>query len=482
MFLDSYGLSATLTALGGGPVIEAASAVVPIPLDLAGDFNWYGAVFTDAHIGQYQLNVYKLGVLVLAAEVGLLGPLASSPITGNATYNGVDAFDMLYIDHLFHGQTRVWWSIAPEFADPGPYVFVLQASYAGHADAVDWVDVTLPQANVSYLVHVQEREQRGKDLLTHFRVVLTTAQAIYVSAGYPIWGNLPKKDHLFARELARKENLRLKNVCTEGYLLRRLRYGVRDTSVTDALTLEIDDTTKSSSWGTAFEIGYHPPTPLCIDMSLGPINATRGDGDVNTNNSNVRQLKARFLSQPDVAFEDVWVHAHTDERWLVGQVATVAAVRGVPVVRDVTMSLIPRSHIVYKIPVSPFSFEPNTADPASFPHIGSGCVGVSHDYPTTDAMSYMASACCGIAGATVAIFLAADYDAGVADDTNVVAKTVTTFGGQWAHTINLNPGDYVAVFEKVGAFGPDAFPFTVAPLPVVAPATPVSTFNSSFEF
>lgn len=481
-FPSGFTLTATLTPIGGGDVVATASSVDVSNFNLGDASQWYGAKFPDSLIGPYQLNVYKLGVLVLTTEVALCGPLANAPIVPNAAYNDGDAFDRVWIDHLFHGQTHVWWRMEPAFTDPGPYIFALQASYCGHADAVDWVDITLPAANVAALTYENKREQRGKMLLTHIRVILVTARARYVSKGYPIWGNLPEKDYKLANEIARKESLRLSRISTPGYLLRKFRYGNRNLSTTDMLTGEIVDNTKSSTWGTAFDIGYHPPTPLALDMTLGPINESRGEGDINTNNSNPRSVKARFLSQPDVVFEDVWVHAHTDERYLIKPVQDVASVRGVPIVREVVMAMLPRDHIVYKIPVSPFSYELPASNPENISQIGNGCIPVNHDYDSEDALAYMSSDCCGVAGATVKIFLAADYNAGNTDSLYVVAETRTVFGGQWAHTVNLNPDDYVVVFEKFGEYGPDALQFTVTPPPTVTPATPTTTFTSTFDF
>ena len=488
-------LVATLTAVGGGAVIETAASVVPSPAStinlIGGPSNtgqWYTAEFSSTLFGVYQLNVYTAdyATLLLTTEAVLTRELSYLPTSpyGTDPFGGPDPMARLYVDHLFHGESRVWWRFSDNFVDPGPYVYVLQASFAGHANAIDWVNMITPTYNASYLAIVNKREPTGKNLFTHFRVLIYTPNGRYASRGYPIWGNLDEYTYKLGQEIIRKEKLRGNGVTAPGYLLRRMRYGVKHTPVLDMLTDEIYDTTKLASKGTAFEIGYHPPIACEVEVHYGPIKETRGSGDIQTNNANPRQMRIRLCAQPDIAYEDIWVHGQTDERWLVSDDMTiVASLRGVPLVREASLSKLPHGHIAYKIPVSNLSFDtPTLFGPADYPQIGTGCVPVNHNYDTEDELAYRDSACCGIAGATVKIFTAANYNAGATDDIFVVARTATTTGGQWTQTINLNAGSYVVVFEKPGMYGPDAVPITVvAPIaPVLSP--PTTQFVSTFDF
>lgn len=82
-------------------------------------------------------------------------------------------FASLAVDHVILGGSRIWWTILPEFADPGPHIFQLQVSLTGTHNARDWQNVGIPATDAVYLVD-DDRRLFGNTLLTHYRVSLTT--------------------------------------------------------------------------------------------------------------------------------------------------------------------------------------------------------------------------------------------------------------------------------------------------------------------
>lgn len=264
-----------------------------------------------------------------------------------------NAFSRLFVDHIFYGRTVVRWELSQAFRAAGPYTFYLQASYAGHENAADWVTIGQPQVNVTQLIDDTARESTGKALLTHYRVVMVSRGRTYVSKGEGIFGTLPRKDWLIAKEITRKELLRLKNnVGVEGFLLRRYRYGVQDSNTVFKMTGDIIDTSKASDRGTGFKGGYHPPVSCLIDMENRARQETRGDDSPPGQNKTDDTMTARIPAIIDLVKEDVWGHTATDERFIVESANAVARVRGVPIVYQVTMQLLPHSHPVYRIPTA----------------------------------------------------------------------------------------------------------------------------------
>jgi len=384
-------------------------------------------------------------------------------------------FRRLMVDHLFRGTTRVWWSLDPQFNDPGPHLFQLQAGYTGNNNALDWVNIGTSAVNAYYLNDDTGREPTGKRLMTHYRVVLTTPRQRYISGPQGINGAMPEKDWLLSREILRKERLRLGLVSQSGYLIRRMRYGVINPANTDYLTQEITDSTHPASWGTAYKVGYHPPVLIQVDFDPIAITERRGGADIATNNSRPAEFNARVLGFPDLAKEDVWVDAATDQRWGVGDIKVVTAIRGIPLIYSVRFSLLPFSDVVYHIPVTQLSSDPTDTNKFQ-PTVGTGCVRVDHDYPTDSNMVYQAGDCCGITGATVTAFLKSDWDNGNRVPGAAKAISQTTTNGTWAWAMMLNPGDYVIQFEKLGEFGPDTMELTVETAP---PPTFTSLGSSS---
>ncbi len=390
-------------------------------------------------------------------------------------------FQRLLVDHLFRGTTRIWWTLAANFNDQQPQSFQLQAGYTGNPNALDWVDVGTAAINAYYLDDDTQREESGKRLLTHYRIVLTTPRGRYVSGAQGLWGTLDTQNWNLAKELVRKERLRHGLVSREGYLLRKMRFGVRNTANTDTLTGEIIDSAHPSSWGTAFKVGYHPPVNIMADFDNKNIVEVRGGADLTTNNSRPAEFAARIIGFPDVAKEDVWVDASNDERWLIGDIKVTSALRGVPLVYSVSMSLIPFSDVIYRIPVTNLSYDPT--DESQFqPTVGTGCVQVDHDYGENSALVYQTGDCCGISGATILAFKKSDWDSSNRAPSAAVAIGQTTTNGTWAWAFMLNPGDYVLVFEKLGEYGPDTVVLTVQPPDPGPPPVPSSSLSVSSSF
>lgn len=376
-------------------------------------------------------------------------------------------FRRLMVDHLFHGTTRVWWHLESSFKDGGPHTFQLQAGYTGNQNALDWVDVGAPGVNAYYLDDDTTREHAGKRLLTHYRVVMQTPTTKYVSNPQGIWGLLNNKDWNTAREIIRKERLRLGLVSCNGYLLRKMRYGVASTANTDTLTGEIIDSGYRGSWGTAFKVGYHPPVPMDVDFLGQNIIEFRGGADPSRHSSQPTEFVVRVVAFPDIAKEDVWVDGDTDQRWIIHDINIDARIRGVPLIYKVNMRLVPHNNVIYQIPVDPRSYDPKELDEDYAPTTGTGCVRVDHDYGEEDAYRYTAGDCCPISGAQITAFTKEDWDGGARTREHAVATSQTNEGGYWAWAMKLNPGEYVLQFEKPGQYGPDS-----AALEVLAPEQP----------
>lgn len=380
-------------------------------------------------------------------------------------------FERLFIDHLFHGATRVWWRLVDTFNDTPPYVFQLQAGYTGNNNALDWENVGDPGNNAFFLDDHTSREESGKRLLTHYRIVLTSARNTYISVAQGIYGNLTEKDWRLSREILRKEQLRLSIVSQEGYLIKRMRYGNLNPANTDPLTREIIDSSVMSSWGTAFKIGYHPAVRFDVDFDPADIRERKGGADVMQTDTRPTAVNGRIIGFPDISKDDVWVHGTTDQRWSIDDIMTVTAIRGIPIVYTVKFNLIPYSDVVYKIPVSYLSTDLAIEQPFQAVS-GRGCVHVDHNFGSVGNLTYEDNCCVGIAGATVSAFKKVDWDADHRSPSDAIAIIQTTTNGHWAMAMKLDPGQYVLRFEKPGEYGPNTTELTIAAAAPIPPPRP----------
>lgn len=359
---------------------------------------------------------------------------------------------------MVRGVTRVWWQLEKLFKEPGPYVFQLQFGRTGLRDATDWVDVGQPVTNGYFALDPAWREG-GYTLMTHYRVKLTTPQNVYVSQAANAFGELTERDWLLAREIIRKEQLRHKLASIPGYLIKPMRYGVPCPRCRDQLSSEVTDANCPVCNGTGFEVGYHPAQAMqCWDLS--PQNEQSDVGEPKGTTRENPYVEARVIGFPGLNKDDIWINGSSDERWVVETIQISAAIRGVPIVYQVRMGLVPFSNTIYAVEVGG---EPAARTGPTLPTAGCGDVMVDHDYGSLDEFAYTLASGCGVVGADVYVFKKSVFDANGINVNRALAveKTTTRVNGRWTRSVKLDPGDYVVLFEKPGEYGPDTKELTV---------------------
>ena len=374
-------------------------------------------------------------------------------------------FRRVSVDHMVRGTTRVWWQLEPGFNEPGTRSFQLQYGRTGLRDAADWTNIGDPVVD-GYVAGDPTWHEGGYDLLGHYRVVLTTDNNTYVSQAADCRGDLTERDWILSREIIRKEELRNRLAAISGYLLKPYRFGVLCKRCRDPLTQEVTDSNCALCAGTGFEVGYHPPLAMqCWDLSPQSTDEHVDSQLKGTTRENA-YVTARVIGFPALNNADIWVNSTSDERWMVESVQVAAAIRGVPVVYNVKMGLVPFNNTVYTIEVG--GEAENRPGPV-LPVEGCGAVLVDHNYGGEDNLIYTTSDGCAITGADVYIFTKTVFDAtGLSTPkTNAIGHTTTRVNGRWTTSFNLDPGHYVVLFEKPGEFGPDSVPVHVVPVSAI---------------
>lgn len=260
-------------------------------------------------------------------------------------------FDRLRVWPKIAGGTRVEWTLHPHFSDPRPHTFQLQFGRTGNPDADDWTNVGA-EVTDDYFADDDTQRVYGKSQWTHYRVVLTTPNGTYASAPQNLLGRLSQRDWLLAREIIRRETLRLqKSAGIEGYLLKRRLFGQSCTCV-DTQTGEVRNAQCPDCYGTGFVNGYYSPSP-CFYAELQP-HGSRNHLDEGQSRGTVddeARTPARMLNSPQVHSYDVWVDATTDFRWIIHGIKSIVEIRGMPIVVMAELRLAPFSHPVYRIAI-----------------------------------------------------------------------------------------------------------------------------------
>ena len=376
-------------------------------------------------------------------------------------------FTRLLVDHLLYGLTQVWWELHPNFLDPFPHLYQLQFSPAGVPNDSAWENVGNPVENAAALPD-PERRSFGVLSTSFYRVLVTTPLRTYVSLPVAALGKLSAKDWQLAREIVRKEQLRHRLVSRPGVLLKRRRSGPPCPRCRDAMTDAVTTSRCPLCLGTGFLPGYHAPIPAYFcDIAEEQQTERRGGAAENPGEWSMQRAvaKARLIGCPVANIEDVIVETATDRRWRIVERQPAATIRGVPIVVAAVLAAIPFSDPVYQVEVG--GEAPEYLTPP-LPVRGCGSVEVTHDYGGADRLAYITPEGRGIPGATISVYAAARYDQGFRGPEEIIAQTTTDGNGRWEYALRLDPGQYVLIYSRKGAYGPDRVDLTVT-----APATPL---------
>lgn len=259
-------------------------------------------------------------------------------------------FDRVVVSYLVAGGAKVSWELTAGFTDPRPLVFQLQAGRVNNQDADDWVNVGLPVEDMYFAIDPEQRVF-GNTNFTHYRVKLTTVFNVYYSQPTFGLGVLDRRDWAIGGEIIRQRKLIYGwGEGQNGYLLKRRWSGKSCTVCADFQTEESRNPNCPSCYGTGFECGYYFPVG-CVYAKLSPrSHHTHLDGQMRGTTNDVF-VSAEMLATDFLSEEDVWVNAKTDDRWYVHKVTHKAEIRGVPLVSDVELRLVPFSSAIYTIQI-----------------------------------------------------------------------------------------------------------------------------------
>jgi hypothetical protein len=266
-------------------------------------------------------------------------------------------FKRLRVDHMVMAHSRLSWELAPWFCDPEPWEFLPQISDTG-VDTSIWTDLCdwLPNW---FTVGVPPVLTGGRNLTTHFRVILRTPVGEYTSKPQGVFGTLDSRGWVRARVIVRKERMRFRTArVVRGWLLKRKRVGEipdptdRNNSVTDFMTGEITKTNDGMTIGTEYLGGFYAPVPYDLDAEPGGLYEHRDElqerGTVD-DDSLVRQ--ARIIHDPPVAHWDAFVADQSDLRFYFHRLKHVAEIGMVPLVSQAELRLAPFSEVIYTVEV-----------------------------------------------------------------------------------------------------------------------------------
>lgn len=259
-------------------------------------------------------------------------------------------FKRLTVETHFHvvyeQRVRVSWALHERFTAPGPYVFTLQRALSPSETV--WEDI----AQCTDQPWIFDRYPLSITLAVpvFYRVRLVDGRNNeYISQAVTFETYWNRYDWSVAKEIVRKEAMVLrKRTGVKGWLLKRRTWGDPCPDCLDPVTLQSKDSNCQTCFGTSYAGGYFAPIEYWVAMnpSKRMTRLTQDRGIISANMETVRAL-----AYPEPAQGDIWVHAATNQRFMIQQdVSAIARLRGVDLVVDIPLERLPTTHVIYNFP------------------------------------------------------------------------------------------------------------------------------------
>lgn len=268
------------------------------------------------------------------------------------TYGCVEDTNKIFVFHrvivsVTPGAAQIiTWELNPLFRPKGPFLIY----YIEFAHALgEWTRLNPDDALVNECTYVDDNKRRcGLNNDEYYRIIAFDGIQEYASKPEPTLGVWNRHDWLIARDVIRKEYLRLRKfVGAQGWLLKRRKGGI-PCECNDWDTGEPVNSFCDACFGTGIQGGYYNAIPFWLDIDAGP---KAGDVSIPTGVVDNRSTTARAVAYPRLDTYDIWIDGDMNKRYVIRKVDSPVDFRGKPVIYNLLLNQIPASGIEYSIPL-----------------------------------------------------------------------------------------------------------------------------------
>lgn len=268
-----------------------------------------------------------------------------------------DVITRVEVWRMATGSTTICWELSRSFWPPeptAPFHFYVDL---GRPATDEWIALNSEPIvdDCCYIDPCQRDLTDGHDVMYRVRLVipLSTGECVvYKSMPVGTFGRLTKSDWLKARDIARREHLQQRQIeGTQGFLLKRKKFGVRCPQCTDWDTKEITNSDCGNCYGTGLVGGYYAGVEFWMTLNnnwsrrLKTFEPPRGTHDAGNWGT------GRCVFYPPIDTKDIWVRADNDTRYIIDNYVPVAQFRGLPIVVVAQIRLAPASDVIYNVPI-----------------------------------------------------------------------------------------------------------------------------------
>ena len=243
--------------------------------------------------------------------------------------------------------TVISWELDPTFKDDAPFTFTLQAT-----ETPDFSQLIFEKSVGDSFFAIDDTNLRQAFIPSYiYRVKLVTGsgKTFYSeSLNYFAMEREEKHKYLMAREIVRREFVRLRYVGYDGFILKRKNYGeIAKGSVSKISGIVL--TEGGSSKGTSFSGGFHKPLRIIYSYEGGTSVMALNPSGMGVDDETL--VKVRMLGFPLVMEQDVIIDRE-DDRYVITKVdPTTFPGTGIIVVQEIEAKLLSPTDPIYDIEV-----------------------------------------------------------------------------------------------------------------------------------
>jgi hypothetical protein len=258
----------------------------------------------------------------------------------------IDVFKRIIVSVTPDDSKVISWQLNSMFKPEGPYC-TFYVEFAKGLGEWTRLNPDTPVENFcAYVDTVKRKCAYDNDM--YYRVILFDGIQEYTSKPEIAMGTWNKHDWLIARDIIRKEYLRLKKyVGTQGWLLKKRKDG-KPCECNDWDTGEPVVSNCDKCYGTGIQGGYYNAIPYWLETNDGP---TAGDVTVPLGVVDNRSASGRGVAYPILSTYDVWIDGDMNKRYIIRKIDSATDFRGKPLIYNVIMNEAPASDIVYDVPL-----------------------------------------------------------------------------------------------------------------------------------
>ena len=249
-----------------------------------------------------------------------------------------EQFSRVYCTITLTNEKLIYWKMATTFQPTASVSFYVDKARSGGV----WENIGGPLVDACAYTDAAKWNW-GLDKNTFYRIRYQSGADWIYSNPVQATGEWDIRNYKLVHEICRKERMVARLSGMPGVLMKRREWGTACTCL-DSDTRQPTRHDCPLCYGVGIIGGYYAP----IQLSLLPGQPKKVQRNMTEIGQSQRDtMMARCVAYPYIEAEDVWLGQNDNDRWRIVQATPTADLRGIPVIYNLQMGLLPKTDIVH---------------------------------------------------------------------------------------------------------------------------------------